>query len=198
MLSRILCCLGVLIVRRLPLENMGAVLGVVADRLDQYRRQNSGYTPRSIFKSALEIGISYACLELVIWIDGGAMLKQRGGEAQGWSGMKHIPGVALMPYESLAEAQERLLGEFTEDDDLLEQLRTAFDNEPYIEVHREDTDPGMESRRVNCLTVVYSVILGQEDVSRLKDEFIFVARKNFGDESIVDHHQITLRQILKQ
>ena len=187
---KMLSFLAAKIVCFLPLERLDLIFQILADRLDEYRRGHNGYTPRPLFKSAVEIGLSYACLELVIQMDDGVMLKQRETGVQGWSGMKHIPGISMMPFETLEQAQERLLKELTEDNELLAHLRLT---NPFIRVYREDTDPKTEGRRVNCLTVVYSVNLSQEEIPKLKKEFIFVSCDQFSDESIVDHHRQTLK-----
>jgi hypothetical protein len=142
--------------------------------------------------------MTYACIELVIWVHndygvlGGVMLKKRHAGDQGWQGKLTINGVAVRPFDTLHQAQERLLGEITHAESLKEVLRAAFTQHAYVEVHREDTDPNVEGRRVNCLTAVYVVSLPRSEIEKLQPGFECIPLARIGDESIVDHHRDTL------
>lgn len=189
----------------LPIEDLVPIALMLANRLHVHRISHGGRTPRALWKSVVEIGPSYACIELALSFPncagkaGGFFLKSRDTEDQGWQGMLTIPGVSLMPAETLGAAQERLIAECTDDSGLRDHLRFQMFANPKIkvEVHREDTDPRTEGRRVNCMTAVYviDVPLGQHTL--LKQGFVFVPRHRVAsDNAIVDHHQKTLSGIM--
>ncbi|MBA3036046.1 MAG: hypothetical protein FP814_06085 [Desulfobacterium sp.] len=181
-----------------PLTDISPHLRVVADRIDEHRRAKQGFTPHELFVQCLELGLCYACIELVLWVCDnsgvvtGVALKRRDIEDQGWHGKLTIAGVAIRPFDSLVQAQERLLEEIASDETMKSLLRGAFNDSPFIEVHREDTDTQVEGRRVNCLTAVYAKIVNRTDISMLAAGFEFVPLSSAGDAAIVDHHRETL------
>jgi hypothetical protein len=187
--------------RQLPLEHMDRALAIVADKLDAHRRENKGYTPRSIFKSCIEIGMSYACAEIVLWRQipsgerTGVYLKMREQTDQGWAGKKHIPGVSLLPFETIDQMFARLTKEVTDNHDWFGVSFFQVARRPLMRVNREDTDLSVEHRRVNCMTPVWEKVISTEDEKYLKPGFVYVPRSEFGDESIVDHHRDTLAML---
>lgn len=187
------------LLQQTPLEELGPAFKILADRLHEHREKNNGYTPPEIFLSALEIGTSYACLGLALLVKDvagtiiGAMLKCRSKAEQDWAGQKAIPDFALMPFETLAQAQVRLTALVTDDPELrvllLNHIMEAW---TLTEVHREDPE-----RRVNCLTGVYAITVTDDMRAKLKEEFTFVPLEQFNDESIVAHHRPVLARLVK-
>jgi hypothetical protein len=102
----------------------------------------------------------------------------------------------VRPFDTLHQAQERLLGEITDHEDLKILLRASFTSHAYIEVHREDTDAKVEGRRVNCLTAVYAQSVPRPTISQFQPGFEHVSLASIGDDSIVDHHRDTLAKLL--
>lgn len=174
-------------------EELGDLLATIARRINDHRKENSGNTPREIWKPCIELGPSYACVELVLWsqrggnVVPGVMLKKRDALDQGWEGLKHINGKAVLPHDDLFGVQERLLDEITGDVELRDHLRRSFMDQAHIEVHREDPD-----RRANCLTAVYQANITEADAQRLHEGFVYVPPEKINDHSIVDHHRNTL------
>lgn len=182
--------------RELPLEMLDLGLQVAAQRINDFRDENGGNTPGVLWKTCIEFGPSYACLELVLWIvDGagrrrGVALQKREAADQGWQGTEHVNGRALLPHQRLGQIQEKLLDEITEDEGLRSKLRTAFGPRAFIDVHREDPD-----RRVNCMTAVYEAEISAADFNLLKPGFVARTMAELNDKIIVDHHRRTLAEL---
>ncbi len=175
-------------------EELGPILQIVADRVNESRRGTGGNTPRPIWRACVELGPSYACIEIVLWVKDdsgetvGVALKKREMSDQGWAGSEHVNGCALRPNDDLARAQERLLDELTDDACLREQLRTSFESRhAFIEVHREDPE-----RSVNCMTAVWEAWVPLSAMTLLKPGFVFRPLSQMSADAIVDHHQTTL------
>lgn len=189
--------------RTAPLPQVEQHLRLLAERINEHRRENSGLTPRELFVPCIELGLTYACVELLLYIcdaDGvieGVALKKRDATDQGWQGKLTICGAAVRPFDTLRAAQEHVLDEVASDGELRSQIGSAFDGTVYIEVHREDTDTTVEGRRSNCLTAVYSQSIAAPTVAQLSPGFEIVPLRDLYSASIVDHHRQTISALLK-
>ena len=189
--------------RTVALVELAPHLRILADRVNEHRLKNDGLTPKQLFVQCLELGLTYTCIELVIWVQDdhgnvcGVVLKRRDRSDQGWHGKLTISGVALRPFDTLIQAQEHLLQEIASNENLRAILRSAFAMPVYLEVHREDTDATVEGRRVNCLTAVYSHSIPKSAMLELQPGFEYIPVTDIAIDAIVDHHRATLASLLR-
>lgn len=188
-------------------DELGTVLQKAAVRVNAHRLENAGMTPRAVFVPCLELGMTYACLEMLTWVFDdtsfeilGVLLMKRAASDQGWENSYHIPGVAIRPHDTLESAKTRLIAEMTlamsspraSNPAVEKMLRGGLKSSAFIEVHREDPD-----RHTNCMTAVYEVEISQSSLGTFltSGSFKYFPREMLGDPVIVDHHRDTIRKM---
>lgn len=182
------------------LTELGPVMEVLATKVDQYRRDNSGYVPFEVFPHVLGIAGQYTCIEWipkVVDSEGalkGFLLKRRGDGEQGWEDQYQIPGVAIVPVpqnDLMQLAEKRLQVELNIPnlDENMVQGQQAIGFEAHAEPERNTT----------CLTLQMTVELTEAVCDQLqRTAWKFFDLQNLRDSQIVNHHQATLDWVVRR
>ncbi len=184
--------------KKTPLEEMGNVLKIVAERLDEHRKGNKGFTPKSIFEPCLGIGLGYGAHEMMIIVmDGpvrtGVMLKLRSKDELSWAGFYQIPGVVEQPLDTEQTVINRLSKEiYGEEGRLRADLSFCGGRFLGIETHYET------ERKCDCRTALWKMPVSRLDLPSLSGQWSLFTPDRFDSELIVDHHRNTLRSFFNE
>ncbi|MDD4902425.1 MAG: hypothetical protein PHE24_04810 [Patescibacteria group bacterium] len=170
-----------------PLDQLGDVFKMLADKVFAHRRENKGYVPLAIFPYCVGIGGIYPCVEMIVEVRSllgtpiGYALKKRSAEEQAWQGKYQIVGVAGRITDQPKNIFNRLTTEIFGQNKLAEYKKADFIG---IEIHDEP------ERQATCWTAVWKISIRKNQFPLLSGDWkIF---NQFENDGIIDHHRKTL------
>ena len=173
-------------------EVLGTILDPISQWLDEHRRANGGWTPSPLFVPGLRFGGVCVVTDIVVSVYDesssfiGFALKKREKEETGWHGQFHVVGTPSNRIDTDESIFRRLSNELYGTAEKWRWL-LSFAVLAGREIHDE------KIRGVVCYAETYEFGVPLSTFAKLQGEWRIFTEKDFGDESIIDHHHAVLR-----